>query len=82
MAEKHITERKAPEATAPGKGRAGCNSAAGELGEKAPSLSARGKARAALGSAVGSAFDVSALDWDGWLAEKALQRAAWRARGG
>lgn len=82
MAEKHITERKALPTGAGSKGRAGCNSAAGELGKEAPGGEARGKARAALGSAVGSAVDVSALDWDGWLADKALQRAAWRARGG
>lgn len=84
MAEKHITERKALPTEAGSKGRgACCNATAGDLGEKAPDPEARGKGRSECRyAAAGRCVDVAALDWDGWLAEKALQRAAWRARGG
>ena len=33
-------------------------------------------------TAAGETVDVAALNWDAWLAQKALQRAAWRARSG
>lgn len=79
MAEKQITEGKAPEAEAPGKGHgACCHAREGELGENAPGGEARGKGHGECRYTV----DVGALDWDAWLAQKALQRAAWRARGG
>lgn len=74
---------KAPPAEAESKVHgACCNAREGELGKETPGPKARGKGRGVNGTAAGSSVDVAALDWDAWLALKALQRAAWRARGG
>lgn len=77
-------ERKAPPTEAGSKGHgACCHAREGEPGKEAPSPEARGKGHGECRyTAAGETVDVAALDWDAWLAQKALQRAAWRARGG